>query len=175
MIKLETERLILRNYRDEDIHDLYEFLSHEEVARYEVFHPMSIVDVKDMLDDWKTMDNRLVVELKAERKTIGCIGYFSDEDYDYSMDFDFNPAYGKRGYATEAGEKLLNHIFTSTGVTKIYGDCDIRNEDSWRLLERLGFMRIRIVEDVSYKNDFDGQPIKIDVYLYVKYPQLSNK
>jgi ribosomal-protein-alanine N-acetyltransferase len=150
MIHLETERLILRNYHNEDINDIHEYFSNEDVARYEDFYPMSQDEVKELIDEWKDKDSRLVVELKDKNIVIGSIGYFVDEDGDYSMDFDFNPAYGKMGYATEAGKKLLSHLFHTIGVKEVYADCDIHNENSWRLLERLGFTRIKQIDNESY-------------------------
>ena len=34
------------------------------------------------------------------------------------------------------------YLFESVGISVIYGDCDVQNVSSWRLLERLGFQRI---------------------------------
>ena len=34
---LETERLILRRYREDDLKDLYEYLSDETVVKYEPY------------------------------------------------------------------------------------------------------------------------------------------
>ena len=34
---LETDRLILRRYRGDDLQDLYEYLSDEEVVKYEPY------------------------------------------------------------------------------------------------------------------------------------------
>ena len=34
---LETERLILRRYREDDLQDLYEYLSDETVVKYEPY------------------------------------------------------------------------------------------------------------------------------------------
>ncbi|MDF2844658.1 MAG: family N-acetyltransferase [Herbinix sp.] len=166
MIRLETERLILRNYRVEDLNDIYEYFNNEDVARYEDFYPMSKEDVNELIDEWKDKDSRLVVELKDNNKVIGSIGYFVDEDGDYSMDFDFNPSYGKKGYATEAGKKLLSYLFHTVGAKEIYGDCDINNVNSWRLLEKLGFKRLKQIDNESYKDDMDGNPILISIYLY---------
>lgn len=45
----------------------------------------------------------------------------------------------KMGYAREAGKKVLTHLFHIIGTKEIYGDCDIHNENLWRLLERMGF------------------------------------
>jgi [ribosomal protein S5]-alanine N-acetyltransferase len=127
---------------------------------------MSDTQVKKLIHEWKEKDNRLVVELKDKSTVIGSIGYFIDEDGDYSIDYDFNPLYGKMGYATEAGETLVTHLFHTVGVTEIYGDCDINNANSWRLLERLGFQRITQIDNESYKDDIDGKPILTNIYLY---------
>lgn len=166
MIKLETERLIIRNYKTEDYHDIYDYFSHEEVARYEDFYPMSGEEVKEQIDEWKDKDSRMVVEIKDQHKVIGSIGYFIDEDGDYSIDYDFNPIYGKKGYATEAGKELVRYLFSNLGVKKLYADCDTQNENSWKLLERLGFQRIGRLDNESYKEDANGNPILVSIYLY---------
>lgn len=166
MIHLETERLIIRNYRTEDFPQVYDYFSNEEVARYEDFYPMSKDEVRDMINENKTKDNRLVVELKDTHMVIGSIGYFVDKDGDYSMDYDFNPSYSKKGYATEAGKKLLEHLFTSLKVEGVFADCDIRNENSWKLMERLGFKKLTQLDDESFKEDMEGNPIIISVYIY---------
>lgn len=166
MICLETERLVLRNYKQDDLEDVHAYFSNDEVAKYEDFYPMSEEEVKELIDEWKDNDSRMVVELKNQNTVIGSIGYFIDDDGDYSIDFDFNPIYGKQGYAAEAGKMLLDYLFNTLDVKKIFGDCDIRNNNSWRLLERLGFKKISQMDNESYKDDADGNPILISIYLY---------
>ena len=43
---METERLILRRYTESDLQDLYEYLSNEEVVKYEPYWPMSIQETR---------------------------------------------------------------------------------------------------------------------------------
>jgi RimJ/RimL family protein N-acetyltransferase len=168
MIKLETERLILRNYQLDDIEEVYDYFSNEEVARYEDFDPMTKEEVTELVTDWAGMDNRLVVVRKDIVKVIGSVGYWIDEDDDYSIDYDFNPKYGKQGYAKEAATKLLQYLFDELKIPRIYGDCDIRNTNSYHLLEHLGFERIEQRDGESYKDDREGNPILISIYLYLK-------
>ncbi len=108
MLQLETDRLILRNYKESDLCGLKEYFGREEVAKYEDFYPMTEEEIKEQTAEWKDMDNRLVAELKTERRIIGSVGYWIDEDGDYSIDFDFNPNYGKKGYAYEAARELIS-------------------------------------------------------------------
>ena len=42
MQQLETERLVIRRFKEEDWKDLYEYLSDEEVVRYEPYQAFSI-------------------------------------------------------------------------------------------------------------------------------------
>ena len=47
---IETERLILRRFRKEDLQDLYEYLSDAETVQYEPYRPMDMNEVKEQLD-----------------------------------------------------------------------------------------------------------------------------
>lgn len=166
MVLLETERLLLRNYKEEDFSDIMEYFSNEEVSRYEDFYPMSENQVKKIIAEWKNMDNRLVAELKECHKVVGSVGYWIDEEGHHCIDYDFNPKFGGNGYATEACKALLHYLFYTKEISEVFGDCDVRNEASWKLLERLGFERMQKLNNQSYKNDENGQPIIIQTYLY---------
>ena len=80
MIKLETERLILRNYTMDDVPAVHEYFSSEEVSRYEDFWPQTMEEVAEDLSEWKDMDNRMAVVLKETGEVIGSVGYWVDED-----------------------------------------------------------------------------------------------
>ena len=41
--------MILRRYREEDLQDLYEYLSDEEVVKYEPYRPMDLREVQEEL------------------------------------------------------------------------------------------------------------------------------
>ena len=166
MITIETNRLLLRNYRAADFEDIMDYFSDEEVSKFEDFYPMSEEQVRNIITEWQDMDNRLVAELKSNRKVIGSIGYWVDEEGHYCIDYDFNPGYCGQGYATEAGRALVQYLFESVGIRAVYGDCDVRNISSWKLLERLGFQRIKKLDNQSYKNDQTGNPILISTFLY---------
>ncbi len=167
MIKLETDRLILRNYTMEDIDDIFEYFSDEEVSKYEDFNPMTRSEAEQLIMEWQDKDYRLVVEQKAENKVIGSIGYLKNIKGVCSIDYDFNPKYSKCGYATEAAKRLIEHIFEIENIQMLYAECDILNINSRKLLERLGFLQISQKEGDSYKNDKSGNPIFITSCTYM--------
>lgn len=63
-IMVETDRLILRRYREEDLQDLYEYLSDEEVVRYEPYKAMGIDEVKEELAQRISTGEMIAVVLK---------------------------------------------------------------------------------------------------------------
>ena len=71
MIIAETRRLILRRYKEEDLPDLFEYLSDPEVVEYEPHKPLTFDEAKENLE-WRIgTDEMIAVELKSSHKMIG--------------------------------------------------------------------------------------------------------
>lgn len=164
----ETERLILRRYRAEDLSDLWEYLSDPEVVKYEPYRPMSAEEAKENLQ-WRIGTAEMIaVELKSSHKMIGNI-YMGKREFDaLEMGYVLNRAYWGNGYASEGCEALIRQAFAA-GVHRIYAECDPGNARSWRLLEALGFRReAHLIQNVYFWKDPDGKPIWKDTYIYAK-------
>lgn len=58
-MRIETERLILRPYREEDLQDLYEYVSDEEVVHFEPYLPMDISGACENLA-WRISTNEMI-------------------------------------------------------------------------------------------------------------------
>ena len=63
-ILCETERLILRQFRETDLPDLFEYLSDEEVLQFEPYKPMNIAEMTEELRSRIASDEMIAVELK---------------------------------------------------------------------------------------------------------------
>lgn len=74
---------------------------------------MSEEQVRDIIAEWKNMENRLVAALKSEQIVIGSVGYWIDDEGHYCIDYDFNPEYCGQGYATEACNALVHYLYIS--------------------------------------------------------------
>ena len=60
----ETERLVLRRYKQEDLQDLFEYLSDKEVVEYEPYKPLTLNETKENLE-WRIgTEEMIAVELK---------------------------------------------------------------------------------------------------------------
>lgn len=53
----------------------------------------------------------------------------------------FDPAYGGRGFATEAVTGMSDLCFGGLGLRRVVAECFADNTPSWRLMERLGMRR----------------------------------
>ena len=164
----ETERLILRRYQEEDLQDLFEYLSDPEVVAYEPYKPLTLQETKENLE-WRIgTEEMIAVELKDTRKMIGNV-YLGKREFEaLEIGFVFNRHYWGQGYAAEACKVLIQQAF-SNGIHRIYAECDPRNTRSWKLLEALGFQReAHFRKNVYFWKDKTDRPIWKDTYVYVK-------
>ena len=168
IIIAETERLILRRYKRDDIQDLFEYLSDEEVVKYEPYKPHTLDEAKEALE-WRIgTDEMIAVELKNSHKMIGNV-YMGKRDFEaLEIGFVFNRNYWGHGYAGESC-KALSGLAFSNGVHRIYAECDPNNKRSWKLLEALGFQReAHFRKNVYFWKDDAGKAIWKDTYVYAK-------
>lgn len=165
---LETERLILRRYTADDLNDLYEYLSDDEVVRFEPYKAMSLEETRGNLEWRMGTDEMIAAELKSERKMIGNI-YLGKRDHNaLEIGYVFNRKYRGMGYAKEGCEAVIKRAFED-GVHRIFAECDPQNTSSWRLLEALGFDReAHLKKNVYFWTDEMGEPIWKDTYIYGK-------
>ena len=165
-MRVFTDRLILRRFRESDLDDLHEYLSDPRVVAFEPYKPMTMEEVRENLNWRISTDEMVAVELKDTGKLIGNI-YLGKRDFDsLEIGYVFNRTYQHQGYARESCEKLIELAFAA-GVHRIYAECDPENQASWELLERLCFAReAHLRKNVYFWKDANGKPIWKDTYIY---------
>ncbi len=167
MQQLETERLVIRRFKEEDWKDLYEYLSDEEVVRYEPYQAFSIEASQNEAKSRAENPAFLAVCLKENNKLIGNIYFAKQEFKTWEIGYVFNRSYQGRGYATEAANAVIAYGFNTRGARRIVAMCNPLNTASWRLLERLGMRREgHLKQNIYFKKDEKGNPIWSDTYEY---------
>ncbi len=162
----ETERLLLRRFCKEDLQALYEYLSDDDVVKYEPYKPMTIKEVAEELDLRISTEEMIAVVLKANNKMIGNV-YLGKRDFEaLEIGYVFNKHYWNQGYAKESCLALIMKSF-SEGIHRIFAECDPCNTASYRLLERLGFVReAHFKRNVYFWKDDNDNPIWKDTFVY---------
>lgn len=167
MKTISTERLLIRRIEASDWEDIYEYLSDEEVIRFEPYDALTQEQVKSETENRAGNESFYAVCLKENQKMIGNF-YLEQGEYDTcEMGYVFNRAYQGRGYATEGGRALLDHAFEERKAHRVVALCNPENKASWKLLERLNFRREGLlVQNIYFKKDADDQPIWLDTLEY---------
>ena len=169
---LETERLIIRPFRESDYKDLYEYLSMEETYRFEPGDPVSLEEAKKITGERAGKVNWWAVTLKnsEEDKLIGHISLFQIEPdifRTWEIGYIFNPAHHNHGYATEACQAVIDYAFTKLSAHRIVAYCNPANKASWRVLEKCHLTREGLRrKNAFFKTDDNGDPLWFDSFEY---------
>jgi RimJ/RimL family protein N-acetyltransferase len=168
--RIETERLIIRRFRCDDWMDLYEYLSNEEVVRYEPYGVFSEEDCKKEAARRSSDSAFWAVCLKDSGKLIGNV-YFSrqepEEFSNWEIGYVFNSEYWGKGYAAESCRAVIDYGFRELNVRRIVAMCNPVNTQSWRLLERLKMRREgHLIKNIFFEKDEQGRPVWLDTYEY---------
>ena len=160
-MNLETERLIIRDFKLSDIDDLYEIFSDDEVMEY----------IEPVYDRNKTLNflKEFCIEHKGafacvnkeNEKVIGYIIFNEYEDKVYELGWIFNKEYWGKGYAYESCDVVIKYAFSEMKIHKIFAET-IDNIKSVNLMKKLGMQ----LEGVQKSHTIDNHGNWKDVYLY---------
>lgn len=140
---LTSVRLTIRPFRLEDAPTLADYRSDPDVARYQGWStPFPVEEAERMVaamtDPAEPGWFQYAVDLGGTM--IGDIGVDTHENLmQADLGYTFAPEHQGHGYATEAVQRMVRHLFTDRGLHRVSAECDARNERSAKLLTRLGF------------------------------------
>jgi RimJ/RimL family protein N-acetyltransferase len=164
---LETERLVLRPFCEDDLEALYAIHSDESVVRYLYWEVRTLEEVRESLErKIRASVARpgeplsLAVTLREDGALIGdCTLFWSSlEHRQGEIGFVFNPAFHGQGYATESARVLLDLAFDGLGLHRVVGRLEARNRASAALLERLGMRcEAHLIENEYVKDEWQSE------------------
>lgn len=163
MQTIETERLILRPFREGDAADLLAYLRAPTASCFLSLKLADLAEAEIAVRKRALDEGCVAICLKQNGEVIGDLfgsAGENEEDDTASVGWNLNPQFGGRGYAFEAAGALLDHLFRVKGVRRIYAYVEDHNRPSRRLCEKLSMRREGVfVEYVSFTNDDAGNPI----------------
>lgn len=174
-MQIETEHLIVRNFRLEDEADLCEYMLQRVNARFEAYPDFTAEKSKQEIEFRSKSDEFLAIELKSNHKVIGNI-YMGKRDFNTrELGYVLNENYHKQGYGSEAAKAAVNYYFKE-GVHRVYAEASPDNTASWKTMEKIGMQReAHLRQNVSFHQDENGNPIYWDTYVYGILPEDNNK
>lgn len=143
---LETERLILREFRESDLAEMHEVLGNAEVMRFSLSGPYTMEKTADFLrgclDGYQKRNVGLfAVVFKAEQKVIGYCGFYFlliDGADEIEIGYRLHPSYWNRGLATEAAIAVRDLGFERLGYRRVISCIEASNLASIRVAEKAG-------------------------------------
>ncbi len=169
-MNLETNRLIIRPYKEEDLLECYNLMQDKELFKYLDMSVMSLEEYKGLFN-WliQSYNNGFDTDfrysfniiLKETGTHIGWCG-IGALDYDNSKKeiyYLIGREYWGKGYAKEATVALLNFGFNIIGLQEIVALCKPDNIASMKVIENMGLKFRYTVNGLSEDFDFyNGEP-----------------
>lgn len=170
--QINTLRLIIRAFSNEDAQDLFEYLSDPQIYQYEQGEPVDRQQAQNYARDMANNQNFWAIELKSEHKVVGQL-YFSQQEPEHLMTWELgyrmNPKYQKQGFGSEAAQALVEYGFRQLHVHRVVAYCHPENVASWKLLEKIGFRREGLLQkNIYFRKDEAGNPLWWDSYAYAR-------
>lgn len=154
MIRLETPRLVLRDYTPEDEEEYYRLKSHEgAMRRYQsdiMVHSReeSHKEFAGILEDAGKPQRTfyfLRVELREDGRQLGSVGYTVGERTPVGKlvhaGYFYFPEFWGQGYGTEAFMETLRFAFMEDGVYRVTTGCLAENKGSERIMQKCGLIK----------------------------------
>lgn len=152
---LHTERLTLRPATADDAEATWNYRQLESVNEWLTGPPTDLDGYRKLFSEPARLATTVIATLSHDA-TAPIIGDFMLRREDARAQLDvaeqardtqaevgwvLDPAHTGHGYATEAVRQLLRYCFQDLGVRRVTANCFLKNETSWKLMERVGMRR----------------------------------
>ena len=166
---MQTERIQLRPWRDDDAEALYKYASDPEVGPRAGWPPhKSVGESLEIIRTLLSSDHIWAIELKETGEAIGCIGYYAHGES--NIDIGENDAeagywvarpYWNRGICTEALQMLVDYCFREKRFSTLWADYFPENPASGKVMEKCGFRDTGMINRCSHLQLGGDKPVRI--------------
>ena len=142
---LQTDRLILRPWHEDDAAELYRYAKDPEVgpaAGWPVH--TGVENSREIIRAVLSAPETYAVCLKESGKAIGSIGLhrndIAEDEDEYELGYWIGKPYWGQGLIPEAAREVLRHAFEDLGMNRIWCGYYDGNTKSRRVQDKLGFV-----------------------------------
>lgn len=152
---LETERLILRKFTENDIEALYLILKDEEVNKFLPWYPLKSIDEAKTFYEERYLSQYALPQayayaicLKKDNEPIGYINVDMNESHDFG--YGLRKEFWHQGIVSEAAEAVVKQV-KDDGMPYITATHDVNNP-------RSGYVMIHVGMKYCYSYEEQWQP-----------------
>jgi len=149
-MELQTKRLILRAWQENDAESLYEHAKNPNIGPIAGWQPhTSVENSREIIKDVLSANGTYAIVLKETGKAIGSVGIMTEKSEMHSakmaeneceIGFWIGEAFWGQGFAPEATLELVRHAFEDLGFTAVWCGYYDGNEKSKRAQEKCRFV-----------------------------------
>lgn len=158
--KIETERLILRRYKETDIDAIYDIITDKRLSTYIKYPELTKEQELECIKEWieeadDSKYERWVIERKEDGAIVGNIDVNTVvKKHNYcNVGYTIRYEYWGNGYAAEALEEVSNHLLEESGYYLVECSCNELNKQSSRVMEKAGFKKDRYIANRRLNKD----------------------
>lgn len=170
--ELKTERLLLRRFRQSDLENVYQGLSHPDVIKYYGVNYTSLEDTQRQLEwFWENEKNQTGIwwaVCSPDDKIFyggGGLSSMSMEHRKAEIGFWLLPQHWGKGIMPEAMPLIFDYAFQHLNLHRIEGLVESDNEICKKAVRKLNFIHEGTMVDCEIKN---GRFISVDIYAKFK-------
>lgn len=167
-IRIETDRLILRAWRETDVEDFYEYAKVDGVGQMAGWLPHKDIEESRMVLGFFIEGKKtFALELKENGKVIGSLG-LEEREVDLpvpegtmgrEIGYVIGKEYWGRGLTPEAVKAVIDYCFKELDFDWLTCGHFVRNHQSRRVVEKSGF---RYIKDIIHQTRFGTEePTKL--------------
>ena len=145
-IRIETERLILRSWRESDLADFFAYASHPDVGIHAGWKPHETLEESRAILDMFIREKKVfALELKETGRVIGSLGLEEPnpdpvaEGYGREIGYVLGKDYWGRGLVPEAVRAVIDYCFRVLNYDFLTCCHFVQNNRSRRVIEKSGF------------------------------------
>ncbi len=147
-MSLETKRLVLRPWTDEDAESMYEYAKDPEIGPPAGWPPhTSVEESLSIIRSVFIKPESYAICLKEDRKAIGAIALklaedtdLTDKDDECELGYWLGKPFWGQGIMPEAADELIRHAFEDLNMSKVWCAYYDGNTKSKRVQEKCGFV-----------------------------------
>lgn len=166
--QLETDRLLLRPFCDEDLEAFLAYRNDPDVARWQGWRfPYPRERGVEFIEEMKNKNPaepegwyQAAIITKESGEFIGDAAFHfkKDENRKAYIGCTIMQKHWRKGYGSEVSRRLLAYLFDECGIHRIVAETDVENVGSYSTLERLGFRReAHLVENIWFKGNWASE------------------
>jgi RimJ/RimL family protein N-acetyltransferase len=155
IMELQTERLILRSFREEDVDAMAELFANPDFMRFSlgVFTKRKkTVEFIDKVMGWDRdgIPSQFAVVSRGEHAVIGYCGFHHHPELpgEIEIGYRLHPDYWNRGLITEAAHAVRDHAFVDLKLPRVISLIHPENIPSRRVAEKNG---MKIEKEITFR------------------------